>query len=102
GQAAAVRALQARLDVLHLEPDAGDGVAIDVGDDVLRAPGAVDLDVAGALRAHEDVLDLLELLLHEAEILAVDLDDDLPADAGDGLLHPILDRLAEVVLHAGP
>ena len=46
--------------------------------------------------------DLLQLALHEAEVVAVDLHDHLPADAGDRLFDAVLDRLAEVEVDAGP
>ncbi len=45
-------------------------------------------------------LDLGELLVHQVEVVAVDLDDDLPTDAGDGLLDTVFDGLAEIVLDA--
>ena len=92
------RALERVLDVAHLQPVARGRVAIDVGDDVLRAARR-GRSRRRARRASTSRMrfDLLELLVHEVEILAVDLDDDLPADAGDRLLDAVLDGLAEVV-----
>src|SRR5205085_9081980 len=76
-------------------------LAIDVGDDVLGAARTVDVDVAGPARGVDDRFDLLQLAVHEGEVVAVDLDDDLAADPRDGLLDTVLDRLAEVEVDAG-
>ncbi len=68
---------------------------------MLRFSGAVDLDVARAADLVENAFHFLELVVHVSEILAVDFDDDLPADAADGFLDPIFDGLTEVVVDAG-
>ena len=99
---AAVGGLDGPFDVLHAHAVTGARLAVDVGDDVLRAARPVDLDVARAARRAQDPIDLGQLLVHEVEILAVDLHHHLAADARDRLLDAILDRLAEVVDDAGP
>ncbi len=102
GERSAVRALERLLDILHRQADARGGLAIDIGDDVLRFAGAVDFDVPRAFRPAQDPLHLDELLVHDAEVVPVDLHHDLPADARDRLLDAIFDGLAEVVVDAGP
>src|SRR4029079_3694892 len=76
-------------------------LAVDVGHDVLRVAGPVDLHVARAARAAQDPLDLVQLAVHQVQIVAVDLHDDLAANPRDGLLDAVFDRLAEVVDDAG-
>src|SRR6185295_5416710 len=101
-QPPAEAALQGLLDVAHRDPVARGRLAIDVGDHVLGGAGAVDLHVARAAGRVQDLLHLLQLVVHQVQILAIYLDHDLAADARDGFFDAILDRLAEVVDHARP
>ena len=82
-QPPAVGGLDGPFDVLNAHAVAGARLAVDVGDDVLRAARPVDLDVARSARRAQDAVDLGQLLVHEVQILAVDLHDHLAADAGD-------------------
>ncbi len=58
-------------------------------------------DVGGAGNLVEDAFDLFGLADQHVEIVAVELDGDVGADAGHHFVHPHLDRLEELQPLAG-
>ena len=83
-------------DVLQGQAVAGDGIAIELDVELREACRLLDLDVGCARNGVQDRRDLLRRRAHCVEIVAVELDRDVAAHAGDQFVEPQLDRLADL------
>ena len=89
------------LDVGDGEPVAGEGLAVEVDREHGETGGLLHLHIGGAGDGGEDGLDFAGGLGHDREVVAVDFDRDIGADAGDEFVEAHLDGLGELVVVAG-
>ena len=101
GAAAADRGLDDPLNVGHGQPVPGALGAVQFDEQVGHHAGSVDRWISHPADSLECNQDLGGLRLQDFVVLAEHFDDDLPADAADGFLDVVADRLGEIKQHAG-
>ncbi len=98
---AAQRDLHYFLDVLNVQAVAGNGRAVDINGDHGHAGQLLDFDVRRAGHLAQFFCDLGGVLHECVQVVAVDFDGQVAADAGDEFVHAQLNGLAELVILAG-